>query len=173
MDKLFVYIDGTSKGEPGEAGIGIAITTPDGGVVEEISRLIGRTTKDVAEYRALIEACRHVVGYKPASVVFFTHNQRLANHINRVFETREPHIKHQIEIALGLLNQLPRWRVNYIDQKVNVRAPRLVEQAFHQSLQAQVTRERMELVLLARAASLSDDAMQRLLDFADKLREED
>jgi len=173
MDKLFVYIDGTARGEPGDAAIGIAITTPDGAVVEEISRLIGRTTTEVAEYRALIDACRHVFSYEPASVVFFTHNQRLANYINRVFETREPHIKRQVEIALGLLNQLPRWRVNYVDQKVNMRAPRLVEQAFHQSLHAQVTRERMEVVLLARASTLSDDAMQRLLDFADKLREED
>jgi len=173
MDKLFVYIDGTARGEPGEAAVGIAITTPDGAVVEEISRLIGRTTTEVAEYRALIEACRHVIPYEPSSVVFFTHNQRLANYVNRIFETREPHIRHQVEISLGLLNQLPRWRVNYVDQKINMRAPRLVEQAFHQSLQAQMTRERMELVLLARAATLSDDAMQRLLDFADHLREEE
>ena len=173
MDKLFVYIDGTARGEPGEAAVSIAITTPDGSVVEEISRLIGRTTTEVAEYRALTEACRHVIPYEPSSVVFFTHNQRLANYINGVFETREPHIKHQIEIALGLLNQLPRWRLNHVDQKVNMRAPRLVEQAFHQSLQAQATRERMELVLLARVATLSDDAMQRLLDYADRLREEE
>jgi len=173
MDKLFVYIDGTARGEPGDAAIGIAITTPDGAVVEEISRLIGRSTTEVAEYRALIDACRQVFAYEPTSVVFFTHNQRMANYINRVFETREPHIKRQVEVSLGLLNQLPRWRVNYVDQKINMRAPRLVEQAFHQSLQAQVTRERMELVLLARAATLSDDAMERLLAFADKLREED
>ena len=172
MKKLFVYIDGVAKGEPGEAGIGIAVTNQNGDVMEEISRLIGRATTEVAEYRALIEAARHVASHNPDSVIFFTDNQRVANYVNRVFETREPHIKRLIEVALGLLNRIPQWRVNYVDRDANVRAPRLVEQAFHQSIQAQVTRERMDLVLLARASTLSDEAMQRLLDYAERLQEE-
>ena len=172
MKKLFVYVDGAAKGEPGEAGIGIAVTDQDGAVIDEVSQLIGRATTEAAEYRALIEAARHVASYDADSVIFFTDSQRVANYINRVFETREPHIKRLIEIALGLLNRIPRWRVNYVDRDANVRAPRLVEQAFHQSIQAQVTRERMELVLLARAATLSDDAMQRLIDYAERLQEE-
>ena len=172
MDKLFVYVDGAAKGEPGEAGIGIAITDQNGTLIEEISRLIGRATTEVAEYRALIEAARHVASHDPESVIFFTDNQRVANYVNRVFETREPHIKHLIEVALGLLNRIPEWRVNYVDRDANVRAPRLVEQAFHRSIQAHVTRERMELVLLARASTLSDEGMQRLIDYAERLQEE-
>jgi len=173
MNKLFIYVAGGAKGEPGVAGIGIAITDPEGEVIEEISRLIGRTTTEVAEYRALIEACRHALSYDPESVIFFTDNQRLVNYVNRVFETREPHIKHLVETALVLLNQFPRWRVNAVDRKVNVRAPRLVEQAFHQSLQAQMTRERMQLVLQARAATLSDQGLERLVDYAERLQNED
>ncbi len=172
MKKLFVYIDGAARGEPGEAGIGIAVTDQDGVVIDEVSRLIGRATTEVAEYRALIEAARHVATYDPDSVIFFTDNQRVANYVNRVFEAREPHVKRLIEVALGLLNRIPQWRVNYVDREANVRAPRLVEQAFHQSIQAQVTRERMELVLLARASTLSDEAMQRLIDYAERLQEE-
>jgi len=173
MKKLFVYVDGAARAEPGEAGIGIAITDKNGDLIEEISRLIGRATTEVAEYRALIEAARHVVSYNPESVIFFTDNQQIANYINRVFETREPHIKRLIEVALGALNRLPQWRVNYVDRYANIRAPRLVEKAFHQSIQAQVTRERMELVLLGRASTLSDEAMQRLIDYAERLQEED
>jgi len=139
--------------------------------VDEISELIGRSTTEVAEYRALIEGCRRAIAYKPQSVVFFTDNQRLANHINGVFETREPHIKHLVESAIGLLNQLPQWRVNYVDERAHHRAPRLVEQAFHRNIRAQMTREKAEQVLLSRAASLSDEGMQKLLDFAERLQE--
>jgi ribonuclease HI len=171
MDKLFVYVDGGARAEPGEAGIGIAMTDAHGNVVEEISELIGRSTTEVAEYRALIEGCRRAIAYKPQSVVFFTDNQRLANHINGVFETREPHIKHLVESAISLLNQLPQWRVNYVDERAHHRAPRLVEQAFHRNIRAQMTREKTEQVLLSRAASLSDEGMQKLLDFSERLQE--
>jgi ribonuclease HI len=171
MDKLFVYVDGGARAEPGEAGIGIAMTDAHGNVVDEISELIGRSTTEVAEYRALIEGCRRAIAYKPQSVVFFTDNQRLANHINGVFETREPHIKHLVESAIGLLNQLPQWRVNYVDERAHHRAPRLVEQAFHRNIRAQMTRERMEQVLLSRTGSLGDEGMQKLLDFAERLQE--
>ncbi len=173
MNKLFVYVDGAAKGEPGEAGIGIAVTDPQGALVDEVSRLIGRATSEVAAYRALIEGARHAATHQPDSVIFFTDNQRVANYINHVFEPREPHIQRLVEIALGLLNRIPRWRVNYIDRDANVRAPRLVERAFHQSIQAHVTRERMELVLLARAEMLSDGAMQRLIDYAERLHQEE
>ncbi len=173
MDKLFVYIDGMAKGNPGEAAIGIAITDPEGNVVEEVSRHIGRATTEVAEYQALIEACKVAAAYNPQSVLFFTDNQKVANHINHVFETRAPNIKRMLEIAIGLLNRFPRWRVNYVDAHANVRAPRLVERAFHQSVKMQVAREKLELVLYARCSELSEGALQRLIDFAQRLQEEE
>jgi ribonuclease HI len=171
MDKLFVYVDGGARAEPGEAGIGVAITDAQGNVVDEISELIGRSTTEVAEYRALIEGCRRALAHKPQSVVFFTDNQRVANHINGVFETREPHIKHLIERAIALLNQLPQWRVNYVDERAHHRAPRLVEQAFHRNLRAQITREKLETILLSRTASLSDESMQKLIEHAERLQD--
>jgi len=173
MDKLFVYIDGAAKGEPGAAAIGVAITDPEGNVIEEISQLIGRTTTEVAEYQALIEACKFAAVYKPQSVLFFTDSQKVANHINHVFESRAPHVQRLIEIAIGLLNQFPRWRVNYVDAYANMRAPRLVEQAFHQNVKVQVARERLELVLYSRVAGLSDASLQRLIDTAERLLEEE
>ncbi len=173
MDKLFVYLDGVAKGSPGEAAIGIAITDPDGNVIEEVSRLIGRTTTEVAEYQALIEAAKFAAAYEPRSVIFFTDNQKVANHVNHVFESRAPHIRHLVEIAIGWLDQFPQWRVNYVDAHANVRAPRLVERAFHQNVKDQVARERLELILRSHSAGLSDAALQRLIDYAERLQEEE
>jgi ribonuclease HI len=173
MKKLFVYFAGDARGEPGEAGIGFAVTDKDGILVDEVSRLIGRATTEGARYQALTEAAQHVLQYDPESVIFFTDDQRLANYVNGVFETRAPHVKHLIELAIGSLNRLPNWRVNYVDRSANFRAPRLVERAFHQTIKAHVNRERLELVLQARAASLTEGALQRLVDYAERLQEED
>jgi hypothetical protein len=76
-------------------------------------------------------------------------------------------------MALGLLDQFPQWRVNCVDRSVNFRAPRLVEKAFHQSLQAQMARERQVLVLQARASQLSEKGLQRLVDYAERLLDEE
>ena len=170
MDKLFVSVDGATRGESSEAGIGIAITDKDGNVIEEVSTLIGKTTSKVAHYRALIEGCRRALAYSPQSAIFFTDNQDLANQVNGVFETRQPHLKRLIEIAKSLLNELPRWRVNYVDRDANRWAVRLVERAFHKRIQADITRERLELRLLARASSLSKEDMERLIEYAEQLQ---
>jgi len=172
MKKLFVYFDGKARDEPGEAGIGIAITDKDGNVLEEVAQLIGRATSEAAEYRALIEASRRVQAHEPESVIFFTDSQRLTNYINGVFETRAPHVKHLIELAVAALNQLPAWRVNYVDRRANFRAPRLVEQAFHRTVKDQVTRDRLDLVLQARASTLGEEAMRKLIDYAERLQDE-
>jgi len=173
MDKLFVYIDAVAKGNPGEAAIGIAITDPEGNLIEEISQLIGRATANVAEYQALIEACKVAAVRKPQSVIFFTSSQEVANHVNHVFESRAPHIKRLVEIAIGLLNQFPRWRVNYVDARANIHAPRLVERAFYHTVKVQVARERLELILHSKIGGLSDASLQRLIDVAERLHEEE
>ena len=172
MEKIFVYVEGRARDEPGEAGIGIAVTDKDGNVIEEVSRLIGRSTSEVAEYRALLEGCKTALAYSPKLVIFFTSNQRLANQINGVFETRKPNLKHLAETIKGLLDAFPQWRVNFIDRDANRAAHRLVEQAFHNRVQAKMTRERLELRLLARAATLSDAAMERLIEYAERLQGE-
>jgi ribonuclease HI len=170
MDKLFVYIAGRAQGEPGDAGIGVAIIDKDGNIIEEVSHLIGRATSQVARYRALIEGAEHALAYSPQSIILFTDDQHLVNQINGVFPTREPHLKHLLEVAKGVLNQFSRWRVNFVDRDVNHRAPRLVEQAFHNRIQARITREHLQIRLTARVAALSDEDLKQVIEYAEHLQ---
>lgn len=61
-----LHTDGGARGNPGPAGIGVVLESPEGEVVEEIARGIGWATNNVAEYEGLIEglqaARRHGVG---------------------------------------------------------------------------------------------------------------
>ncbi|MCJ7726957.1 MAG: ribonuclease HI family protein [Acidimicrobiia bacterium] len=49
-----MYADGASRGNPGPSSIGAVLYDPDGATVAEVSEVIGETTNNVAEYRALI-----------------------------------------------------------------------------------------------------------------------
>jgi ribonuclease H / adenosylcobalamin/alpha-ribazole phosphatase len=52
--RLIVNCDGAARGNPGPAGIGAVVATPDGRVLAEIAEGIGVATNNVAEYRAAI-----------------------------------------------------------------------------------------------------------------------
>ena len=53
---VVAYIDGGARGNPGPAGFGVRIETPDGALVEEFSEAIGTATNNVAECRGLLAA---------------------------------------------------------------------------------------------------------------------
>jgi len=171
MEKLFVYVAGKARGKPGAAAIGIAITDKQGNVIEEVSRLIGRSIPQAVVYQALIEGCKRTFAYSPQSVIFFTDNQSVVNQLNGILETRQPPLQHLLEISKGCLNKFPEWRVNFIDSNVNRKAPRLVEQAFHNRIQAEMTHEHLDLRLLAYTASLSNSDMEQLIEHAKRLQD--
>ena len=54
IDAYLMYADGASRGNPGPASIGAVLYDTDGETVAEVSEVIGETTNNVAEYRALI-----------------------------------------------------------------------------------------------------------------------
>jgi len=53
---IVAYIDGGARGNPGPAGFGVRVETPDGRLVEEFCESIGVATNNVAEYRGLLAA---------------------------------------------------------------------------------------------------------------------
>ena len=53
---VVAHVDGASRGNPGHAAIGVVLEDAMGHILRRISRYIGRTTNNVAEYTALIEA---------------------------------------------------------------------------------------------------------------------
>ncbi|MCR4391308.1 MAG: ribonuclease HI family protein [Candidatus Acetothermia bacterium] len=143
MKKIFVNVDGSSRGNPGESSIGVLITDDRGHVLEQVSKLIGRTTNNAAEYKALIEGIRLAIRLAPDEAVFLTDNQLVANQVNGFYQVREPNLQYLNQVALDLLAQLPRWRVNFVERDVNHAAHRLAEAAFRE--RNRLERERNQL----------------------------
>ena len=56
--KVIVETDGAARNNPGPAGIGAVVRTPDGEVLGEIAEGLGETTNNVAEYTAALEGLR-------------------------------------------------------------------------------------------------------------------
>ena len=53
-ERVVLYVDGSSRGNPGPAGAGAVLQTPDGGTLARLGRPVGsRTDNNTAEYAAL------------------------------------------------------------------------------------------------------------------------
>jgi ribonuclease HI len=68
MDKITVYIDGASKGNPGKASIGIIVYSDGKSLLKKTGIPIGNATNNTAEYIALITALIDCLHYKPKQI---------------------------------------------------------------------------------------------------------
>lgn len=114
---LELFIDGASKGNPGPAGVGVVICL-NGEVIKNLSRSIGNTTNNVAEYYALIFGLEEALILRAGEVVVNTDSELLARQLNGAYKVKNASLKllfvqiqhlasafHKIEIR-----QIPRER---------------------------------------------------------------
>lgn len=53
-EKIIIYTDGGSRGNPGQAGIGVVMADEKGNKIKEYSNFLGIKTNNEAEYEAVI-----------------------------------------------------------------------------------------------------------------------
>ncbi len=102
MDKVIIFTDGASKGNPGEASIGVVIELPasvksgSSAVKKEYSQYLGRATNNEAEYQAMIFALKKLkslLGSKKAEktkVLLKSDSQLITSQLRGEFEVKEP-----------------------------------------------------------------------------------
>ncbi len=53
-ERVVLYTDGAARGNPGPAGAGVRVESPDGAAIDELAEYLGEATNNVAEYQALL-----------------------------------------------------------------------------------------------------------------------
>ncbi len=132
-----LHTDGASRGNPGPAAIGVVIADADtGAVLEEISRAIGRTTNNVAEYQALLAGLRRALDLGAATVEVWSDSELLVRQMQGVYQVKHPALAPLHREALALGRRLPAGlRMRHTMRGGNARADELANLA----LDAKVT----------------------------------
>lgn len=130
-----VYVDGASRGNPGESGIGVLVIREDG-ARREIRKYLGRGTNNEAEYGALIEALVHLSGEKSRDVRIHTDSQLVANQMNGNWKVKDPKLKTLHAKAKKLAAAIPGLKIRYIPRERNAEADRLANEAIDMYSQA-------------------------------------
>lgn len=145
MEKRWrVFVDGGSRGNPGPAAIGFLIRDSSGKIVYQQGKYIGKTTNNVAEYQAVIEALKWLASnIKPptSNIQFFLDSKLVVNQLNGLFKVKETKMRdlvikvRQLEKELGgnvSYQLIPREKNSLADNLVNQTLDKNREQPNHE-----------------------------------------
>ena len=91
--KLYLYTDGGSRGNPGPAAIGIVIADEKGRILEEHGEYLGTKTNNEAEYYAVIKALELAKKFLPREVVITLDSQLVVNQLKGKYKIRKKHLQ--------------------------------------------------------------------------------
>jgi len=128
-----IYIDGASRGNPGPAGIGVHFADGWDGA-QGLSKYIGETTNNVAEYAALVYALQEAVLAGYTDVTIRTDSELLARQMVGRYRVRDQQLRLLHDFARHLSQRLRQFTIQHIPREKNQLADRLASHAARQHL---------------------------------------
>lgn len=129
MDELWLFTDGASRGNPGDAAIGVVILTPDGRPVAAISEAIGRATNNVAEYTALARGLERARDLGARRVRVHTDSELVVRQIQGVYAVKNAGLVPLHRTVRRLLAGFQEAEVRHVPRERNREADRLANAA--------------------------------------------
>jgi ribonuclease HI len=127
--RVVVHVDGGSRGNPGPAAAGAVISTPEGEVLDEAARTLGRVTNNVAEYRGLLLGLERAKALGATEVDVVNDSELVARQINGVYKVKHADMRPLYLDAMSALREFERWSVRSVPRAQNADADALVNQA--------------------------------------------
>ena len=122
-------IDGASRGNPGPASYAVVLRNPEGKIVLELAKNIGRETNNVAEYFALLAALDYATMHGISSLRIRSDSELLVRQMQGVYKVKSPDLKPLQERAAKLSRQLQYFAIEHVRRELNKDADALANVA--------------------------------------------
>jgi ribonuclease HI len=129
MGRLTVNVDGGARGNPGPAAIGVVVRNDDGAVVEQVGETIGRTTNNVAEYRALLRGLELATAHGADEVELIGDSELVVRQIEGRYKVKHADMKELHAQAKAMLANFDSWSIRHVKRGQNADADALVNEA--------------------------------------------
>jgi len=130
---ITIYADGGARGNPGPAGAGSVVYDTHGAVVAEISKYLGITTNNWAEYEALIEglshAKKHFGNTIDTEVQVRLDSELIVKQMKGEYKVKHPELKKQYARVQELLVSFPYISFTHVPREKNTVADQLANDA--------------------------------------------
>ncbi|PJA15417.1 ribonuclease H [Candidatus Dojkabacteria bacterium CG_4_9_14_3_um_filter_150_Dojkabacteria_WS6_41_13] len=136
FQKLQVFTDGGSRNNPGNAGIGFVLMTPEGVIIDQMGKYIGIATNNEAEYQALLTALQHIKNFHSSckELTIYSDSELMVKQLLRVYKIKEPHLRKFAEVIWELLDTIADWQIKHVLRDKNQLADQLVNEALDKQL---------------------------------------
>ena len=135
---ITIFTDGGSRGNPGDAAIGVVIYNSTQ-MLWQRGKYIGHTTNNEAEYQAVTEALEWLIDYIRSgkngyeTVDFYLDSLLVVQQMSGKWQIKEPRMRTFWQTNKDLIAQLPyNVTFNHIPREKNTVADRLVNEALDQ-----------------------------------------
>ncbi len=122
---IVAYIDGGARGNPGPAGYGVSIQSPEGSVLAELYGGLGIATNNVAEYNGLLAALRWAIDHNERRVHVRADSDLLVRQMRGEYRVRNAGLQPLYVRARLLTAELDDVRFEHVRRELNTEADRL------------------------------------------------
>lgn len=132
MTKFIINTDGASRGNPGEAAIGLVIQNEEGQILFRGGKRLGIATNNEAEYSAVKEVLEKLkadfTGDLPALVEIRADSQLIVQQLSGNFKIKNPRLKIlfdrvkclELEVGRVYYTYVPRAQNSLADEQANL-----------------------------------------------------
>ncbi|MEA2140804.1 MAG: ribonuclease [Solirubrobacteraceae bacterium] len=134
--RIVVHVDGGARGNPGPAAAGVVIESSDGQLLGEHAQLLGRTTNNVAEYRALLLGLERARELGASEVEVVGDSELIAKQVLGEYKVKNEALRPLHKEATSALRGFERWSIRTVPRAQNADADALVNAALDQARDA-------------------------------------
>jgi ribonuclease HI len=167
-EHLILFCDGSVRGNPGPAGIGVVVADENGMPLKRFGEQLPPCTNNEAEYHALVRGLRECLRLGASQVDVYMDSDLVRLQVLGDYQVNAPHLQALCEQARQLLQRFSAWRLERIESERNLAhtyaniasTQNRQRPQVHIDTQHNITKggsQTMKLVVTAQAQTLPED----------------
>ena len=131
---VLAHCDGGSRGNPGPAGFGVALSDAEGEEVAELSEFLGMRTNNYAEYAGLLASLQYAIDNKIPKLRIVADSELMVKQIQGKYRVNSPDLKPLHEEAKRRIAELEGFQILHALRHKNKDADRLANEAMDRGM---------------------------------------
>ncbi len=130
-EKVFIYTDGASRGNPGPASLGVYIVDQDNQVHAQVAEPLGEKTNNFAEYAAVVKGLKIALDHQADHIVLKSDSQLLIRQLKGEYKIKKQTLIPLFNECQKLLEQFKSFDLQHIPREHNKKADGLANEALN------------------------------------------